>query len=245
MGLELEVANGLTLGTAVGYASGFSALGQAGQTDSKLSQMVAYGSYQLGSGAYVAGLAAAESSQADLRRTASTGDAAFDLHGASKSQRYNAMAEAGVNLAVGRGFTLTPRASLGYASLHLDGFREKGGELALQLDDLQIQRFESRLGFKVGGAAKLAGGWVFTPRFQADLVSNIGDSEEGMRVRFANAADHSFLLPLAGGDGSWAEVKGGVSLNSDKVSIGAGVESTLGRTGYKDDRAVVGFALRF
>ena len=245
MGMEMEVADGLALGTAVGYASGFSALGRAGQTDSKLSQMVAYGSYQIGRGAYVAGLAASERGHADLRRSANTGEAAFDLHSAPKSQRYSAMAETGVNIAVGRDFTLTPRASLSYASLHLNGFSETGGELALQLDDLKVQRFESRLGFKVGGATKLAGGWAFTPRFQADLVSNLGGSDQGMRVRFADAPDHSFVLPMAGGAGSWAEVKGGLSLNRGNLSFGADVESTLGRRGYKDDRAVVGFALRF
>ena len=245
IGLEMELADGLTLGTAVGYARGFSASGRSGQTDSKLSQMVAYGSYQLGRGAYVAALAAAESGDADLSRSASTGQATFDLYSASKSQRYSAMAETGFNISVGSDFTLTPRASLSYASLQFGGFSESGGELALQFDDLKLRRLESRLGFKIGGGTDLAGGWSFTPRFQADFVSNLGGNRNSMRVRFADAPEYSFLLPMAGSDGSYTEVKGGLSLINANVSFGAGLESTQSRNGYKDDRAVVDFAFHF
>ncbi|MFN3619535.1 MAG: autotransporter domain-containing protein [Sphingorhabdus sp.] len=245
MGLEMEIADGLTLGTAVGYARGFSASGRLGQTDSKLSQMIAYGSYQLGGGAYVAALAAAESGNADLRRTASTGQATIDLYGASRSERYSAMAETGFNIFMGSDFTLTPRASLSYASLQFGGFSESGGELALELDDLKLRRLESRLGFKIGGAKKLAAGWAFAPRFQADYVSNLGGNGNAMRVRFANAPDYSFVLPMAGSDGSYTEVKGGLSLSNSNVSFGAGLETTQNRSGFKDDRAVVDFAFRF
>ena len=64
-------------------------------------------------------------------------------------------------------------------------------------------------------------------------------------ARLPSSPRSSFVLPMAGGEGSWGEVKGGLSLNRGNVSFGADVESTLGRRGYKDDRAVVGFALRF
>jgi outer membrane autotransporter protein len=155
------------------------------------------------------------------------------------------MAEAGVNLNVGRGLTVTPRASLGYSSFELSGFRENGGEVALQLNDLRLQRLEAKMGAKFAGSASIGGGWNFVPQLQADWVQNLSGTNDGMTVRFANAPGYAFALPLANGDSSWAEVKGGMKLTNGVFEFGAGVESSLGRSSYKDDRAVADFTWRF
>ncbi|MFN3945760.1 MAG: autotransporter domain-containing protein [Allosphingosinicella sp.] len=245
MGLEMEMAPGLTVGSAFGYADGFSAAGALqGRTEARTTQAAVYGSYQLGGGAYVAGLASAENSRTTMQRSASTGEIAFDLYGATATQRYTAMAEAGVNLTAAPGLTVTPRAQLGYSSYHLGGFRENGGDLALHLDDLKLQRLDARMGARVAGSASVAG-WTVEPQLTADLVSTLSGANDGMAVRFANAAGHTFYLPIANGDRMWGEVRGGLKMTSGRLSFGAGVESSIGRSDLRDDRAVADFTIRF
>jgi subtilase-type serine protease len=245
MGLEMEVMPELTIGTAFGYATGFAAPGGTdGRTESQMTQAAFYGAYQLGGGAYVAGLASAEMGRTTMQRYASTGVAAFDLFGATDTQRFHLMAEAGVALDAGRGLTVTPRAQMGWSSYQMGGFRETGGVTALQLDDLRLQRLEGRVGARVAGSANIAG-WTLEPHVTADMVSTLSGANAGMSVRFANAGNHAFMLPIAGGDRAWGEVRGGLKATSGRLSFGAGIESSIGRSDLRDDRAVADFTLRF
>jgi|GEM_PF-5438949 len=244
MGLEIEASPGFTLGTAFGYASGFSAPGEAGRTDSRTSQAAAYGSYRLGGGVYVAGLASAEIGRTSMQRRAATGDAAYNLYGATETSRYKAMVEAGVNLNVGRGLTLTPRATLAYSSYQLGGFEERGGEVALQMDDLRLQRLETRLGARFAGEMRM-GRWALRPQIQVDMVHALSGATDGMSVRFASVPDFAFTLPLADGDRSWGEVRGGLTVDNGRFSFGTGIETSIGRAGVRDDRAMADFAIRF
>lgn len=244
MGLEIEASPGFTVGSAFGYASGFSAPGDIGRTESRTSQAAAYGSYRLGGGAYVAGLASAEIGRISMQRRTATGDVAYDLYGATETSRYNAMVEAGVNLNVGRGLTLTPRATLAYSSYHLGGFEERGGDAALQMDDLRLQRLETRLGARFAGQMRM-GRWSLQPQLQVDMVHSLSGANDGMSVRFASVPDFAFTLPLANGDSSWGEVRGGVTVDNGRFSFGTGVETSIGRAGVRDDRAMAEFAIRF
>lgn len=245
MGLEMAVGDAATLGTAFGYASGYSAQGSVyDRAEAKSSQVAVYGSYRLGDGFYVAGLAAAENSRASLDRHTSTGDAVLDLTGATKASRYSAMAETGVNLGLGNGLMVTPRVAVGYSSYALSGYRETGGAAALQLDDLKVQQLDARIGAKLSGATRI-GSWTFVPQLQADLVQNLSGGNDGLTVRFADAPEHAFALPIAGGDSNWAELKGGLKLTRGKLEFGAGLETSLGRTDYRDDRAMADFTIRF
>lgn len=246
MGLEMAMTDALTIGTAFSYARGSSSPGSAlDRTDSRTTQAAFYGSYRLGGGAYVAGLAAAETSRADLARQTSAGDVMFALNGAASSSRYQLQAEAGVNIEVARGLTLTPRAALAYSSYELDGYREHGGETALRISDLKVRRLESRVGAKFAGSTSVAKGWSLVPQIQADWVRNLSGSNHGLTVRFASAGDYAFTLPLNGGDSSWGEVRGGLRLVSERIELGAGVESNLGRSEFQDNRAIADLTLRF
>ena len=97
------------------------------------------------------------------------------------------MVETGVNLGLGRGLTLTPRAALAYSSYQLGGFEERGGETALQMDDLRLQRLETRLGARLAGTMRM-GSWALQPQIQADYVHTLSGANDGMSVRFADVA---------------------------------------------------------
>jgi outer membrane autotransporter protein len=247
MGLEMEVAEGATLGTAFAFANGLALPGgENARVDSRAAQAAVYGSYQLGDGAYVAGLAAAERSRTGIERQASNGEAITALTGATETARYSAMLETGVNMPVAKGLTLTPRASLGYSAYHLSGFREAGSEAALALDDLRLNRLDARVGAKFAGSTPVGrSGWSFVPQIQADWVQNLSGARSGMTVRFANAPDAAIALPLLDGDTSWTEVKGGMRLTNGSVEIGAGLEGSFGRQSFRDERAVADLTIRF
>ncbi|TXC62895.1 autotransporter domain-containing protein [Sphingosinicella ginsenosidimutans] len=246
MGLETQVADHVTFGTAFGYSHGITQPGAAlSQNQSTISQVAAYGSYRLGHGAYVAGVASAEISRFDVNRAFSAGNFAQYFGGATSASRYTAMAETGMNLPF-HGLTVTPRASLTYSNYHLSGFQEQGGEDALKFDSLNIQRLESRIGASVGGEMRIGrSGWRFQPQLRADFVSALSGANNGLSVRFAAAPDAAFMLPIAGGDRAWGEVRGGLHIGNGRMNFGAGVESSLGRSDYRDDRAVADFTVNF
>lgn len=247
MGLEMEVAEGTTFGTAFAVAEGLALPGgENARVESRASQAAVYGTHQLGGGAYVAGLAAAERSRTGIERQAFTGEAVSALTGATDTARYSAMVESGVNIGVAKGLTLTPRASLGYSSYRLSGFRETGGEAALALDDLELNRLDARIGAKFAGSTPVGrSGWSFVPQIQADWVQNLSGARSGMTVRFANAADVAIALPLFDGDRSWTEVKGGMRLTNGAIEVGAGLEGSFGRQSFRDERAVADLTIRF
>lgn len=244
MGLELAVAPQLTFGTAFGYSDGFSRPDAGSHAETRTSQMAVYGNYRLGGGAYIAGVASADISRFNLARNVSAGPAAMSLNGATSASRMGVRAEAGVNMAMG-GLTLTPRVAVAYSSYRLDGFREQGGEAALQFDELSVQQLESRIGAQLTGSRRLSGGWTFVPQLQADVVRLLSGTDDGMTVRFALAPEQGIALPLAGGDAMWGEVRGGVRLANGPVEFGAALETSVGRAFYRDDRAVADFTFRF
>jgi len=244
MGLEMQVADNLTMGTAIGYADGIDRPEAGSRANVRTSQMAVYGAYRLGGGAYVAGVASVDMNRVNLARGVTEGLAPVNLNGATDASRLNVQLEAGVNLAM-RGLTLTPRVAVGYSRYHLDGFREQGGEVAFQFDELSSSQLESRVGARLSGQRNFGSGWTIAPQIQADVVRLLSGANTGLSVRFANAPGAAFALPLAGGDATWGEVRGGVRLINGPVEIGVALESTIGRTNYRDGRAVSDFTLRF
>lgn len=244
MGLEMEVADYTTFGTAVGFSEGNSRPGGGDEADTRVSQISVYGSHRLGGGAYLAGLGMAEQTRTGLRREASTGDLAYRLAGSANISRYAARAEAGVNLTVAQSLTLTPRVSFGYSSFAYTPFREGGGELALQVDRMSASTFDGRAGVQFAGSAKM-GSWTLVPQMTADYVQTLAGDRGSMLVRFAAAPDAAMLLPLMNGDAGYGEVRGGLRLVNGPVEFGAGVERRIGRALYRDDRAVVDARFRF
>ena len=244
MGLEHRVSDKASFGVAVGYADGREVAG-ADSADLRTTQISAYGAYDLGSNVYVGGIASLETIENRSERGQFDGRIGATLRGASDMQRYSVSGEVGMNVGVAEGLTLTPRASLAYDTMSLDGFTEQGNQAALAIDDLATQSLTARGGFKLAGSHALSGGWTLTPQLQADYVHRISGSNDGLTVRFA-AADHvGIALPLGLGEGSWGEMRGGLTLDNGTVSFGAGFETAVERRSIRDDRAMVEVGVRF
>jgi uncharacterized protein YhjY with autotransporter beta-barrel domain len=231
------------VGTAVGFAEATTNAGQDRAT-SKVTQGAAYASVPIGKSAYVGGVLAAEKARSDSNRLATDTVSMFRLSGATHSSRYMATAEAGFRTGIGHGLSLNPRAQLSYSRYTLGGFHEQGGETALAVDDLKINRLESRIGARLDGTAHVAG-WTVRPQLQADYVRLLSGAKNGLNVSFAAAPEYSFALPLTNGGKGWMEAKGGISIERGAFSLGLSGQATVGDAPLSDQRGLVDIAFRF
>jgi hypothetical protein len=126
----------------------------------------------------------------------------------------------------------------------MGGFHEQGGETALELKSLKMNRLEARIGAKLDGATHLAG-WTVRPEVQADYVRLLSGSRTGLNVSFASAPDYAFALPLTNGGSGWMEVKGGIALSRGAFSLGVSGQATAGDAPISDQRGLVSLSFKF
>jgi hypothetical protein len=209
-----------------------------------VTQAAAYASMPIGKSAYVGGLIAAERATNSSLRSSTDTTSIYQLEGASHSSRYMATAEAGFRTGIGHGLSLNPRAQLGVSRYSLGGLNEVGGETALALDGLKVNRIESRIGAKLDGETQIAG-WTVRPNVQADYVRLLSGANNGMSVSFAAAPDYSFILPLTNGGSGWLEAKGGVEFTKGAFSLGLSGQATAGDAPLSDKRGAIDLTYRF
>ncbi len=243
MGLEMPAIGKLTIGTAAGFAEAESTPG-SDSNRTRTTMAAAYAALPLGGGAYVGGLLSTESVTTSLDRVSTDGVSVLRYSGATRARRYSATAEAGIETSLGGSLTLTPRAQLGYSRFDLDGFREEGGETALQLEDVRVNRLEGRVGAKLGGAIKL-GSATLTPAISADYVRVFAGRSLDATVRFALAPDAAFQLPLGQTAAGYGEVKGGLTLEKKGWAFGLSGQHSFGGNALSDQRAQADFTVRF
>lgn len=241
-GLEMPLGDG-RIGTAAGYAEGASSPGNDSNR-SRTTMAAAYASMPVGNGFYVGGVLSAETARTTMDRSSYDGVTALRLSGATSASRYSAVAEAGRVTDIGAGLSVTPRAQLAYGRYTLNGFEERGGETALQVDDITVNRLEARVGAKLEGEARFAG-FSIKPQISADYVNLVSGRDRGALVRFAAAPEHAIALPLTSGAGSWAEIKGGVMFGDGPVTLGLSGQQTVGAAELSDQRAQAEFKFRF
>ncbi len=243
MGLEFGLDDRTTFGTAFGYANGVQEVGGS-VANVETNQASVYGNYRLGGNFYVGGQASMSYSQIDSNSRVTAALSLSNLN--TDSLAFASEIEAGYNIDVD-GLMLTPRASIGYSSYNVSGFRDSAGSLALAVDEISRSGLEAKVGLKISGSTKLgfASGWSFQPAMKLDYVNRVSGNDTNFQVRFLDAENVSLLLPIGLQDASYGEIKGGFSFTKGDLSFGAAVESRLGQQIYRDDRAMMNMALRF
>lgn len=244
MGLEVQASERFTVGGASAFVNGRSTL-SGGEADVRTSQAMAYASYRLGGGAYVAGIGSASVTDIEMQRRVNGGFETVRFGNDTRAMSYNLGVETGVNIGVTDGFALTPRAGVRYARTEIDGYREQGSEVALDVEDYTERRLEGRVGFNVRGSTEVGREWALQTNFNADYVRALDQGAGEMTVRFAHAAGVPIVLPGVGYDSSWTEMSGGVSLTRGRLSFGAAVEADIGRSDRRDQRAMAQASFRF
>ncbi|QLC22373.1 autotransporter domain-containing protein [Parasphingopyxis sp. CP4] len=244
MGLEVELADNLTVGGASAFINGRTTL-QGSQAQLMTNQAMVYASYQLGGGAYVAGLGSASVTDIETARYASGSLETARFGNETRALNYVGGMEAGITIGIADGFEVTPRTAMRYSHSEFGGYDEVGSEIALSIEDIREQRLEGRVGFAFSGDTTIGGGWSLRPQISADYVRAIGQSERDMTVRFAQAGGVPILLPGLAADNQWTEMRGGLSLERGNLSITTAFETDIGRSELRDDRAVAELSLRF
>jgi hypothetical protein len=244
MGLEIGIDDATTIGTAVAYAEGDSRV-FGNQTGIRTSQAIAYGSNQLGDGGYVAGLAAVALNRFGLSRSASDSQSLQRLGGNASALSAEARIEAGWNVGIADGFTLTPKASLSAMHMRYGKLREGGGELALQISNIRDKRINVKVGMKLAGSLPLGAGWSFSPQLEASYGRRLADGDGTMTLRFDAADAVAFQLPLSLRSGQWIEAKGGFRLANDWLTLSAGFETESGNSATRENRGAVAISVAF
>lgn len=243
MGLEFGLDDRTTFGTAFGYADGLQEV-SGSVANVETNQASVYGTYRLGGNFYVGGQASMSYSRIDSDSRVNGGLSVNNLN--TDSLAFASEIEAGYNIDVD-GLLLTPRASIGYSSYNVDGFRDSAGSLAMAVDEISRSGMEAKVGLKISGSTKMgfASGWSFQPEMKLDYVNRISGNDTNFSVRFLDAENLPFALPIGLQDASYGEMKGGFSLANGPLSFGAAIETRMGQRVFRDDRAVVNMALRF
>lgn len=243
MGLEFGLNDRTTFGTAFGYADGAQQV-SGSLANVETNQASVYGNYRLGGNFYIGGQASMSHSRIGSDSRVSGATALSNLN--TNSLTFASEIEAGYNIDMD-GLLLTPRASIGYSSYSVDGFRDSAGSLAMAVDEINRSGLEAKVGLKISGSTRMgyASGWSFQPEMKFDYVNRISGNDTNFQVRFLDAESLALALPIGLQDASYGEVKGGFSFANGPLSFGAAVESRIGQQIYRDDRAVVNMAIRF
>jgi hypothetical protein len=244
MGLEMDAAENLVIGTAVGMSQGESNIAD-GNSQVRTSQAAAYAKLALGNHGYLTALGSMATSRISTERSSFDELGATQLRGAGTALSINTQLEAGYALPVAKGISLSPHVSLRYSAFHLNNLGERGGVSALQMSNIGENRFEARVGARLEGRTSLGNGWNFVPQLQARWVQALKIGDGVMTARFSAADTLAFALPFGSTDTGWGEMQGGIELSNGAVSFGASIKSAIGRSDLKNNRASAEFGLRF
>jgi len=121
-------------------------------------------------------------------------------------------------------FTVTPGIEARYASVSFDEVTEVGGPLALQIDREDLTSFQLRWGaeFEKRGKSSQIKGHV-------DYVYEFEDLQTLFGANFVGGRGTARGFQLASTDSNWFELGLSSEISSGPVSVGLGVEATIGR----------------
>ena len=122
-----------------------------------------------------------------------------DVKGDTNGADFHALLGAGYDIPVNN-FTVTPKASLAYTNLWLDGFTEKGSLAPLKINDFNnTSSLKSRVGASVNYNAKVADVAV-TPEVGLYWQRENLDTQRTVSARLASGAGGSFTVDSASAD---------------------------------------------
>lgn len=154
-----------------------------------------------------------------------------------------AFAELGYSLGSGR-LSAEPFANLGYQRYNRDGYREKGGAAALNVESQTQDNFTSTFGVRLAHLNLLDNGMSLTPRGSLGWRHTYGDVDNSTRQAFLSGGS-GFSVEGSALDRDSLLVEAGLDLGvSARQSVGVGYSGELGSNSR--NHALVGqWQLRF
>ncbi|WPO99980.1 autotransporter domain-containing protein [Pseudomonas sp. HR96] len=241
LGLDWALTPDWRLGVLGGYSrTELDASGMSGQVDSW--HLGAYALHQAGPLALRLGAAYSGNDGSSKRSVAFNGFSDTprgDYHGNSQQ----AFAELGYAMGSGR-LSAEPFANLGYQRNQRDGYREKGGAAALDVDSQTQDNFTSTFGLRLAQLRQLANGMSLTPRASLGWRHAYGDVDTRTRQAFIEGGS-AFNVQGSALDRDSLMIEAGLDLGlTARQSLGLGYDGEIGSNSR--NHAVVGeYRLRF
>ena len=241
-GVEKAVAEHATLGVGVSYSDLSGDTGGVLQNvGSRLINFNFYGSVGNGKGLVVDARLGLGHRTSVSTRTVSLLTTPYTLTAKDHGVVISGELGLGVEMAAGRSFSITPRASLRYGEVGFDNVVETGGPMALTIDRSSVEALEGRLGLTFNGKP----GSRIRPYMEANYVHDFLDQPTGFSARFTGGTAYA-PFALAPSDNDWGEVSGGIAINfGPRAEIALEADTTVLRDDFQNQSYRAKISLRF
>ena len=221
-GIETEIGTNAALGFALSYTNVDGTTTAAQTARGELYQGTVYGKVKVSRGVVLDGQASIGIFYTNTRRDVSIVGSTFTLTGQNESQAL--AGEFGVSTPVALdSLSLAPRFALRASRLAFGGYSENGGGPALRYERRNFDSIQGLAGVVVSG------GKAIKPYLSAYYVHEFNDRAGVFGANFAGGNGPNAIFALTNQDLNWAEVAGGISYGTRKVSVSVGADTTIGR----------------
>ncbi len=242
VGADYRLKKDIVIGGAVGFAFGDTDIVNGEQSMRGWNGSV-FGQWTPRSNWFINSIASTGKTDFDLERFALNGDR---LTAETSSRQRSASIEAGYSFA-NKAFKFTPYGRYEYIDANVDGFREEGSMMAVEVSDLDIS---SRI-LALGGLAEWAissdsGVWI--PSFRLEYLDEDQD-QSGLQARLING--NVGFIPIQADvlDSRYGNVGFSLqwlsSLRGHPISSFFTYDRTFGQKGISSQRAAIGVKVPF
>ena len=222
-GIESEVGSHGAAGVAISYSNvdGTTSFAQTARGD--LFQGTVYGKIEVGGKITLDGQASLGVINSKTRRIASVVGTTYTLSGNESAVTYSGEFGVGFTNTLGHGLNITPRAALRAGRIGWEGVSETGGGTALTIAPRKADALQGLAGLTVNGGAKIK------PYLSAYYVHEFLDKPSSFGANFVGGVGPDAIFALTSQDLNWAEVAGGITYGTRKLSVSLGADTTIGR----------------
>ncbi|MCD2324194.1 autotransporter domain-containing protein [Sphingomonas sp. IC-56] len=221
--------------SAIGFAISYSDLSSDGaaaahSVDGELVQGTLYGKYQPASGLTLDVQMSAGKFDTTTRRTVAFPGSTFRLTADDSALAFTSEVGLGYRLDLSSLFTLTPRIAGRATVIDFSDTVERGGAVALRYERQNLSSQQLR------GSLTLAGRGDMTvkPFVTGTYVHDFAERPAVFVANFAGSQTPGALFGLAGIDREWAEVAGGITVQTAGVNLSIAGETTIWRDEVKN-----------
>lgn len=221
-GIETEIGNNGALGLALSYTSADGTTAAAQTAKGELYQGTLYGKVKVSRGVVLDGQASIGIFYTNTRRNVSIVGSNFTLTGQNQSQAL--AGEFGVSTPLGvHSLSVAPRFALRASRLAFGGYSEDGGGPALRFERRNYESIQGLAGLVVSGGNKIK------PYLSAYYVHEFHDRAGVFGANFVGGVGPNAIFATNSQDLNWAEVAGGITYGTRKLSVSLGADTTIGR----------------
>ncbi|RYD65206.1 MAG: autotransporter outer membrane beta-barrel domain-containing protein, partial [Sphingomonadales bacterium] len=214
--------------TAIGFALSYSKMDSSGSVaantaDATLAQGTLYGKYQSASGFTLDSQVTAGILDSRTKRTVGFVGTNYTLQADDSALAFSSEVGLGYKIDAGA-LAVKPRVAWRTTFIDFSRTAETGGPVAMVYDRQPVSSSQLR-----GGLTFAGNGTSVKPFLTGTYVYDLGDRPEAFLANFVGGAGPGALFRLSSHDRDWAEVAGGLTVNTGSVDVSIAAETTIGR----------------